>query len=234
MKEILLKCIVFLPLLPLLIVICVMLFDMMKTLISIIRDNKKFIRNNKEGKPKKTKNDKNTSEREVLLKSDEKMYSIINRARVTLTEEEKSHILNYVKKAHSCNSISCFWFNRLSYITVFEGKKVFPHFCVGILVEKLDSPVTVKKGFTIRNSDKTNPAYIVSFVSYDFKEEFSGMSVLPLRLEEYVVTQDKYEQIINKFVFHNNEEYMYLDLQDGNCLLYNSDLITIMSTEKEV
>ncbi len=60
------------------------------------------------------------------------------------------------------------------------------------------------------------------------------MSVLPLRLEEYVVTQDKYEQIINKFVFHNNEEYMYLDLQDGNCLLYNSDLITIMSTEKEV
>ena len=58
MKEILLKCIVFLPLLPLLIVICVMLFDMMKTLISIIRDNKKFIRNNKEGnlrKPRMTK-----------------------------------------------------------------------------------------------------------------------------------------------------------------------------------
>lgn len=224
MKEILLKCIVFLPLLPLLIVICVMLFDMVKTLISLKKTKKN----------KKAKNDEDTSEREALLKSDEKMYSIINRARVTLTEEEKSHILNYVKKAHSCNSISCFWLNKLSYITVFEGKKVFPHFCVGVLVEKLDSPVTVKKGFTIRNDDKTNPAYIVSFVSYDFKEEFSGMSTLPLRLEEYVVTQDKYEQIMNNFVFRNSDEYIHLDLQGGDCILYNSDLITIMSTKEGI
>ena len=187
-------------------------------------------------KTKKNKNDKDTSEREELLKADEKMYSIINRARATLTEEEKSRILNYVKEAHSCNSISCFWLNKLSYITVFEGKKVFPHFCIGILVEKLESPVTVKKGFTIRNSDKTNPAYIISFVSYDFKEEFSGTSTLPLRLEEYVVTQDKYEQIMNNFVFRNSDEYIHLDSRGGdcilyNCLLYNSDLITIVSTK---
>ena len=182
-------------------------------------------------KTKKNKNDEDTSEKEELLKADEKMYSIINRARATLTEEEKSHILNYVKEAHSCNSISCFWLNKLSYITVFEGKKVFPHFCIGILVEKPESPVTVKKGFTIRNDDKTNPAYIISFVSYDFKEGFSGRDTLPLRLEEYVVTQNKYEQIMNNFVFHNNEVYIYLDLQDGNCLLYNSNLITIVSTK---
>lgn len=216
MKEILLKCIVFLSLLPLLIIICVMIFDMVKTLISL-------------KKTKKAKNDEDTSEREELLKSDEKMYSIINRARVILTEEEKSHILNYVKEAHFCNSISCFWLNKLSYITVFEGKKVFPHFCVGVLAEKLNSPVTVKKGFTIRNTDKTNPAYIVSFVSYDFKQEFSGMSTLPLRLEEYVVTQNKYEQIMNNFVFRNSDEYIHLDSQGGDCILYNSDLITIVS-----
>ena len=198
------------------IMICVMLFDIKKT--------------------KKNKNDENTSEREEILKADEKMYSIINRARAILTEEEKSHILNFVKEAHSCNSISCFWLNKLSYITVFEGKKVFPLFCIGVLVEKLDSPVIVKKGFTIRNDDKTNPAYIVSLVSYDFKEEFSGTSTLPLRLEEYVVTQDKYEQIMNNFVFRNSDEYIHLDSQDGNCLLYNcllynSDLITIVSTK---
>lgn len=221
MKEILLKCVVVSLSISLLIVIGVMIFDIVKTLISL-------------KKTKKNKNDEDTSEREELLKADEKMYSIINHARVTLTEEEKSHILNYVKEAHSCNSISCFWLNKLSYITVFKGKKVFPHFCIGILVEKLESPVTVKKGFTIRNDDKTNPAYIVSFVSYDFKEEFSGTSTLPLRLEEYVVTQDKYEQIMNNFVFRNGKEYMYLDLQDGNCLLYNSDLITVMSTKEEV
>lgn len=201
-----------------LIVACGMIFSMVKALITL-------------KKTKKNKNDEDTSEREELLKADEKMYSIINRARATLTEEEKSHILNYVKEAHSCNSISCFWLNKLSYITVFEGKKVFPHFCIGILVEKLESPVIVKKGFTIRNNDKTNPAYIISFVSYDFKEEFSGRDTLPLRLQEYVVTQDKYEQIMNNFVFHNNEVYIYLDLQDGNCLLYNSDLITIVSTK---
>lgn len=222
MKEILLKCIVVSLSISLLIVICVMIFDMVKTLISLKKTKKN----------KKAKNDEDTSEREALLKSDEKMYSIINRARVTLTEEEKSHILNYVKEAHSCNSISCFWLNKLSYITVFEGNKVFPHFCVGILVEKLDSPVTVKKGFTIRNSDKTNPAYIVSFVSYDFKEEFSGRDILPLRLEEYVVTQDKYEQIMNNFVFRNSDEYIHLDSQGGDCLLYNSDLITIVSTKE--
>lgn len=201
-----------------LIVACGMIFSMVKALIPL-------------KKTKKNKNDEDTSEREELLKADEKMYSIINRARATLTEEEKSHILNYVKEAHSCNSISCFWLNKLSYITVFEGKKVCPHFCIGILVEKLESPVIVKKGFTIRNNDKTNPAYIISFVSYDFKEEFSGRDTLPLRLQEYVVTQDKYEQIMNNFVFHNNEVYIYLDLQDGNCLLYNSDLITIVSTK---
>lgn len=126
MKEILLKCIVVSLSISLLIVICVMIFDMVKTLISLKKTKKN----------KKAKNDEDTSEREALLKSDEKMYSIINRARVTLTEEEKSHILNYVKEAHSCNSISCFWLNKLSYITVFEGNKVFPHFCVGILVEK--------------------------------------------------------------------------------------------------
>lgn len=207
------------------IMICVMLFDMVKTVISLIKNSKKA---------KKNKNDEKASEREELLKSDEKMYSIINRARVILTEEEKSHILNYVKETHSCNSISCFWLNKLSYITVFEGKKVFPHFCIGILVEKLDSPVTVKKGFTIRNDDKTNPAYIVSFVSYDFKEEFSGMSTLPLRLEEYVVTQDKYEQIMNNFVFRNSDEYIHLDSQGGDCILYNSDLITIVSTKEGI
>ena len=201
-----------------LIVACGMIFSMVKALIPL-------------KKTKKNKNDEDTSEREELLKADEKMYSIINRARAILTEEEKSHILNYVKEAHSCNSISCFWLNKLSYITVFEGKKVFPHFCIGILVEKLESTVTVKKGFTIRDIDKTNPAYIISFVSYDFKEGFSGRDTLPLRLEEYVVTQDKYEQIMNNFVFHNNEVYIYLDLQDGNCLLYNSDLITIVSTK---
>lgn len=195
-----------------------MIFSMVKALISL-------------KKTKKNKNDENTSEREELLKADEKMYSIINRARVTLTEEEKSHILNYVKEAHSCNSISCFWLNKLSYITVFEGKKVFPHFCIGILVEKLESQVTVKKGFTIRNSDKTNPVYIISFVSYDFKQEFSGKGTLPLRLEEYVVTQDKYEQIMNNFVFHNSDEYIHLDSQGWDCLLYNSDLITIVSTK---
>lgn len=219
MKEILLKCIVVSLSISLLIVICAMIFDMVKTLISL-------------KKTKKNKNDEKASEREELLKSDEKMYSIINRARAILTEEEKSHILNYVKKAHSCNSINCFWLNKLSYITVFEGNKVFPHFCVGILVEKLDNPVTVKKGFTIRNSDKTNPAYIVSFVSYDFKEEFSGRDILPLRLEEYVVTQDKYEQIMNNFVFRNSDEYIHLDSQGGDCLLYNSDLITIVSTKE--
>lgn len=201
-----------------LIVACGMIFSMVKALIPL-------------KKTKKNKNDEDTSEREELLKADEKMYSIINRARATLTEEEKSRILNYVKEAHSCNSISCFWLNKLSYITVFEGEKVFPHFCIGILVEKPERPVTVKKGFTIRNDDKTNPAYIISFVSYDFKEGFSGRDTLPLRLEEYVVTQDKYEQIMNNFVFHNNEVYIYLDLQDGNCLLYNSDLITIVSTK---
>lgn len=221
MKEILLTCIAVSLSILSLIVICGMIFSIVKTLISL-------------KKTKKIRNDEDTSEREAPLKSDEKMYSIINHARVTLTEEEKSHILNYVKEAHSCNSINCFWLNKLSYITVFEGKKVFPHFCIGILVEKLESPVTVKKGFTIRNDDKTNPAYIISFVSYDFKEGFSGRDTLPLRLEEYVVTQDKYEQIMNNFVFRNGKEYMYLDLQDGNCLLYNSDLITIMSTKEEV
>lgn len=219
MKEILLKCIAVSLSILSLIVICGMIFSMMKTLFSL-------------KKTKKVRNDEDTSEREAVLKSDEKMYSIINRARATLTEEEKSHILNYVKETHSCNSISCFWLNKLSYITVFEGKKVFPHFCIGVLVEKLKSSVTVKNGFTIRTNDKTNPAYIVSFVSYDFKEEFSGRSTLPLYLEEYVITQDKYEQIMNNFVFRNGEEYMYLDLQDGNCLLYNSDLITIMSTKE--
>ena len=218
MNEILLKCIAVSLSILSLIVICGMIFSMVKTLISL-------------KKTKKNKNDEDTSEREELLKADKKMYSIINRARAILTEEEKSHILNYVKEAHSCNSISCFWLNKLSYITVFEGKKVFPHFYIAILVEKLDSPATVKKGFTIRNSDKTKPAYIVSFVSYDFKEGFSGRDTLPLRLEEYVVTQDKYEQIMNNCVFHNNEVYIYLDLQDGNCLLYNSDLITIVSTK---
>ena len=218
MKEILLKCIAVSLSILSLIVICGMISSMVKTLI--------FLK-----KTKKNKNDEDTSEREELLKADEKMYSIINGARATLTEEEKSRILNYVKEAHSCNSISCFWLNKLSYITVFEGKKVFPHFCIGILVEKLERPVTVKKGFTIRNDDKTKPAYIISFVSYDFKEGFSGRDTLPLRLEEYVVTQDKYEQIMNNFVFHNNEVYIYLDLQDGNCLLYNSDLITIVSTK---
>lgn len=207
------------------IMICVMLFDMVKTVISLVKNSKKA---------KKNKNDEKASEREELLKSDEKMYSIINSARVILTEEEKSHILNHVKETHSCNSISCFWLNKLSYITVFEGKKIFPHFCIGILVEKLESPVTVKKGFTIRNDDKTNPAYIVSFVSYDFKEEFSGRDVLPLRLEEYVVTQDKYEQIMNNFVFRNSDEYIHLDSQGGDCILYNSDLITIMSTKEGI
>ena len=213
-----------LGILLLVIMICVMLFDMVKTVISLVKDSKKA---------KKNKNDENASEREELLKSDEKMYSIINRARATLTEEEKSHILNYVKEAHSCNSISCFWLNKLSYITVFEGKKVFPHFCVGVLTEKLNSPVTVKKGFTIRNSDKTNPVYIISFVSYDFKQEFSGKGTLPLRLEEYVVTQNKYEQIMNNFVFRNSDEYIHLDSKSWDCILYNSDLITIMSTEEE-
>ena len=223
MKEILLKCIAVSLSILSLIVICGMISSMVKTLISL-------------KKTKKNKKDEDTSEREELLKADEKMYSIINRARATLTEEEKSHILNYVKEAHSCNSISCFWLNKLSYITVFEGKKVFPLFCIGVLVEKLDSPVIVKKGFTIRNDDKTNLAYIVSFVSYDFKEEFSGTSTLPLRLEEYVVTQDKYEQIMNNFVFRNSDEYIHLDSRGGdcilyNCLLYNSDLITIVSTK---
>ena len=201
-----------------LIVACGMIFSMVKALIPL-------------KKTKKNKNDEDTSEREELLKADEKMYSIINRARVTLTEEEKSHILNYVKEAHSCNSISCFWLNKLSYITVFEGKKVFHHFCIGVLVEKLESQVTVKKGFTIRNNDKTNPVYIISFVSYDFKQEFSGKGTLPLRLEEYVVTQDKYEQIMNNFVFRNSDEYIHLDSKGWDCLLYNSDLITIVSTK---
>lgn len=218
MKEILLMCIAVSLSILSLIVICGMIFSMVKALISL-------------KKTKKNKNDEDTSEREELLKADEKMYSIINRARVTLTEEEKSHILNYVKEAHSCNSISCFWLNKLSYITVFEGKKVFPHFCIGVLVEKLESQVTVKKGFTIRNDDKANPAYIVSFVSYDFKEEFSGRDTLPLRLEEYVVTQDKYEQIMNNFVFRNSDKYIHLDSQGGDCLLYNSNLITIVSTK---
>lgn len=221
MKEILLKCIAVSLSILSLIVICGMISSMVKTLISL-------------KKTKKNKKDEDTSEREELLKADEKMYSIINRARAILTEEEKSHILNYVKEAHSCNSISCFWLNKLSYITVFEGNKVFPHFCVGILVEKLKSTVTVKKGFTIRDIDKTNPAYIVSFVSYDFKEEFSGRDTLPLRLEEYVVTQDKYEQIMNNFVFRNSDEYIHLDSQGGDCLLYNSDLITIVFTKEEV
>ena len=225
MMEIFAKGAAMLGVLLLATMISVMLFDMVKTVISLVKESKKT---------KKIRNDEDTSEREALLKSDEKMYSIINRARVTLTEEERSHILNYVKEAHSCNSISCFWLNKLSYITVFEGKKVFPHFCIGVLVEKLESPVTVKKGFTIRNSDKTNPAYIISFVSYDFKQEFSGRSTLPLRLEEYVVTQDKYEQIMNNFVFRNSDEYIHLDSQGGNCLLYNSDLITIVSTKEEV
>lgn len=218
MKEILLMCIAVSLSILSLIVICGMIFSMVKALISL-------------KKTKKNKNDEDTSEKEELLKADEKMYSIINRARATLTEEEKSHILNYVKEAHSCNSISCFWLNKLSYIAVFEGKKVFPHFCIGILVEKLESPVTVKKGFTIRNSDKTNPVYIISFVSYDFKQEFSGKGTLPLRLEEYVVTQDKYEQIMNNFVFRNSDEYIHLDSQGWDCLLYNSDLITIVSTK---
>lgn len=225
MMEIFAKGAAMLEVLLLATMISVMLFDMVKTVISLVKESKKT---------KKIRNDEDTSEREALLKSDEKMYSIINRARVTLTEEERSHILNYVKEAHSCNSISCFWLNKLSYITVFEGKKVFPHFCIGVLVEKLESLVTVKKGFTIRNSDKTNPAYIISFVSYDFKQEFSGRSTLPLRLEEYVVTQDKYEQIMNNFVFRNSDEYIHLDSQGGNCLLYNSDLITIVSTKEEV
>ena len=205
----------------LVIMICVMLFDMVK-------------------KAKKNKKDEDTSEREELLKADEKMYSIINRARATLTEEEKSHILNYVKEAHSCNSISCFWLNKLSYITVFEGKKVFHHFCIGVLVDKIEgkSTIVTKNGTFIKNNCSTNP-YIVSFVSYDFKEEFSGRSTLPLRLEEYVVTQDKYEQIMNNFVFRNSDEYIHLGSQDGNCLLYNcllynSDLITIVSTKEEV
>lgn len=220
MKKILLMCIAVSLSILSLIVICGMIFSMVKALIPL-------------KKTKKNKNDEDTSEREGVLKADEKMYSIINRARVTLTEEEKSHILNYVKEAHSCNSISCFWLNKLSYITVFEGKKVFPHFCIGVLVEKLENQVTVKKGFTIRNDDKANPAYIVSFVSYDFKEEFSGRDTLPLRLEEYAVTQDKYEQIMNNFVFRNSDKYIHLDLQDGNCFLYNSDPITIVSTKEE-
>ena len=218
MNEILLKCIAVSLSILSLIVICGMIFSMVKALISL-------------KKTKKNKNDEDTSEREEVLKADEKMYSIINRARAILTEEEKSHILNYVKEAHSCNSISCFWLNKLSYITVFEGKKVFPHFCIGVLVEKLDSQVTVKKSFTIRNSDKTNPVYIISFVSYDFKQEFSGKGTLPLRLEEYVVTQDKYEQIMNNFVFRNSDKYIHLDSQGWDCLLYNSDLITIVSTK---
>lgn len=218
MKEILLKCIAVSLSILSLIVTCGMISSMVKTLIPL-------------KKTKKNKKDEDTSEREELLKADEKMYSIINRARAILTEEEKSHILNYVKEAHSCNSISCFWLNKLSYITAFEGKKVFPHFCIGVLVEKLESQVTVKKGFTIRNDDKANPAYIVSFVSYDFKEEFSGRDILPLRLEEYVVTQDKYEQIMNNFVFRNSDKYIHLDSQGGDCLLYNSNLITIVSTK---
>ena len=103
--EIFAKGTAMLGVLLLVIMICVMLFDMMKTVISLVKDSKKT---------KKNKNDEDTSERETLLKFDEKMYSIINRARTILTEEEKSHILNYVKKAHSCNSISCFWLNKLS------------------------------------------------------------------------------------------------------------------------
>lgn len=136
MMEIFAKGAAMLGVLLLATMISVMLFDMVKTVISLVKESKKT---------KKIRNDEDTSEREALLKSDEKMYSIINRARVTLTEEERSHILNYVKEAHSCNSISCFWLNKLSYITVFEGKKLFPHFCIGVLVEKLESPVTVKK-----------------------------------------------------------------------------------------
>ena len=192
-----------------LIVACGMIFSMVKALIPL-------------KKAKKNKNDEDTSEREELLKADEKMYSIINRARATLTEEEKSHILNYVKEAHSCNSISCFWLNKLSYITVFEGNKAFPLFCIGVLVEKIEGKSTIvnKNGTFIKNDCSTNP-YIVSFVSYDFKEEFSGRSTLPLRLEEYVVTQDKYEQIMNNFVFRNSDEYIHLDSQGGDCILYN-------------
>lgn len=217
-----------LGILLLVIMICVMLFDMVKTVISLVKDSKTA---------KKNKKDEDTSEREELLKADEKMYSIINRARATLTEEEKSHILNYVKEAHSCNSISCFWLNKLSYITVFEGNKAFPLFCIGVLVEKIEGKSTIvnKNRTFIKNDCSTNP-YIVSFVSYDFKEEFSGRSTLPLRLEEYVVTQDKYEQIMNNFVFRNSDEYIHLGSQGGdcilyNCILYNSDLITIVSTK---
>lgn len=220
MKEILLKCIVVSLSISLLIVICTMIFDMVKTLISL-------------KKTKKNKNDEKASEREELLKSDEKMYSIINRARAILTEEEKSHILNYVKEAHSCNSISCFWLNKLSYITVFDGGKIYPHLCIGVLIEKVENPIiTLKNGFTIRNEDKTSSPYIVSFVAYNFKEEFSGRNTLPLYLEEYVVSQKKYEQIMNNFIFRNCEEYMYLDLHDGNCLFYNDELITVMSTKE--
>ena len=116
MMEIFAKGAAMLEVLLLATMISVMLFDMVKTVISLVKESKKT---------KKIRNDEDTSEREALLKSDEKMYSIINRARVTLTEEERSHILNYVKEAHSCNSISCFWLNKLSYITVFEGKKSF-------------------------------------------------------------------------------------------------------------
>lgn len=90
--------------------------------------------------------------------------------------------------------------------------------------QKGDHAIWVKAG-------KCSISIMVSFVSYDFKEGFSGRDTLPLRLEEYVVTQDKYEQIMNNCVFHNNEVYIYLDLQDGNCFLYNSDLITIVSTK---
>lgn len=87
MKEILLKCVVVSLSISLLIVIGVMIFDIVKTLISL-------------KKTKKNKNDENASEREALLKSDEKMYSIINHARATLTEEEKSHIICHVIDSH--------------------------------------------------------------------------------------------------------------------------------------
>ena len=74
MKEILLKCIAVSLSILSLIVICGMIFSMVKALISL-------------KKTKKNKNDEDTSEREELLKADEKMYSIINRARAILTEE---------------------------------------------------------------------------------------------------------------------------------------------------
>lgn len=230
--EILLKGIIIVLFIALFIVLFLIAVDMLcfdsdisGTLFSLIKNGKE----KKLKKNKKTKKDTNTSRREELLKFDEKIYSIINRAKTNLTEKEKSDILDYVKNAHSCKSVSCFWLNRLSYITAFDGEKTRPFFFVGILLEKVEGPVVAKNRHFIKVVDAGHFLYKVSFVAYDFKEEFSGRNTLPLRLEEFVVTHDKYKQIMNNFVFRNGEGYMYLDLQEGDCLFYNSNLITIMS-----